>query len=264
MPNRNGKLRSYRGPATAFAYLLAAGVFVTYALLKRSWTIRNGEPSQYTIEILNPAAIQIFAWAGFIAFGTLLVLCLVSLKTKWIRWPAVGIAIALLMYPISIVCHAVNNLGPWTTHGSLVADDGATYVFCDSSFLQGRSWPSPKGPVRASTNQSIGFWLTPTAIHREAGLRLSGLMDRPMNMASFISRMAICLAFATTIVATLLTNLHPVRHTDMVISNQFHHLFAFRLATHPTRLTSNAPVTESTSALNIVRILMTTGRQKLF
>ena len=138
MPNRNGKLRSYRGPATAFAYLLAAGVFVTYALLKRSWTIRNGEPSQYTIEILNPAAIQIFAWAGFIAFWTLLVLCLVSFKTKWIRWPAIGITIALLMYPISIVCHAVNNLGPWTTHGSLVADDGATYVFCDSSFLQGQ------------------------------------------------------------------------------------------------------------------------------
>lgn len=138
MVNRDKQRRSHREAATAFAYFVAGCVFIAYAILERSRAIYDVESRLYAVEILNPATIQIYAWAAFILFWTLLLLCFVSFKTNWVRWPAIGITIAFLMYPTSIVYHAVNNLGPWTTHGSLVADDGATYVFCDSSFLQGQ------------------------------------------------------------------------------------------------------------------------------
>lgn len=134
MSNRN----KFRQATTVLAYLIAAAIFIGYGTLEISRNICDGDFNLVEIEILNPVTANIFAWSASSAFLLLLVLCCVSFKTKWFCWPEIGIAIGLVMYPCSIIWQAVSNLGPWITYGQVVVDDGKTFVFCDSCFLQGQ------------------------------------------------------------------------------------------------------------------------------
>ena len=137
MGNQNEQVRARRLFPTVLVYFIATALFLAYGFVKRS-RVHYDDFVLAEIEILHPATMHALQWSLLVAFWLLLLLSLVSFKTKWLRWPVFGIVIAVGLYPCSLVGHTVNNLGPWTIHGQVVTDGGKTFVFCDSSFLQGQ------------------------------------------------------------------------------------------------------------------------------
>jgi len=123
---------------SALAYLFPIVLFVFYALIKVSNGTRDGEFNLVSIEILNPLIYSIANWG---TFSTWLMLLLASILSCWKRSlprPGLGLLICLLFCPFCVICHSMNNLGPWTTYGRVLSEDGNEYVFCDSSLLQGQ------------------------------------------------------------------------------------------------------------------------------
>ena len=124
---------------TVLAYSAAIALFLLYGNLEISRSIYDDEFNLTSIESLDPLVQNLVGWSAFGAFLLLLVISSVSFKTNWPRWPAIGLLIGLALYPYCVLEHIFKNLAPWTTHGQITTDDGTTFVFCDSSFLQGQT-----------------------------------------------------------------------------------------------------------------------------
>ena len=124
---------------TVLAYSGAIALFLLYSNLEVSRSIYDDEFDLTSIECLNPLIRHLVGWSAFGACLLLLVISSVSFKTNWLRWPAIGLLIGFSLYPYCVLRHTFRNLAPWTTHGEISTDDGKTYVFCDSSFLQGQT-----------------------------------------------------------------------------------------------------------------------------
>jgi hypothetical protein len=127
---------TFRGTLTMVVYGLTIAIFVIYAQLEVS---RDGVFNIATIEILNPQISNVVSGTAFAACVVVLCLSAVSFKTRWLRLPGLGLAMGLLLYPCCVFWHMFGNFGSWTTHGEIRTDDGTTFVFCDSSFLQGQT-----------------------------------------------------------------------------------------------------------------------------
>ena len=123
---------------TVLAYGLAIGMLVLYSRLAMSRSEYDAEFNLVRIERVNPAVASGIGWLALAAAVVLLVLSLISLRRPVIRWPALGLLIAVILYPVSVAVHTFRNLAPWTVHGKVTGTDAAEYVFCDSSFLQGQ------------------------------------------------------------------------------------------------------------------------------
>jgi hypothetical protein len=124
---------------SVFIYSAAIVLFVLYGNLEVSRSIYDDDFNLTSIERLNPLIRHLVGWSAFGACLLLLVTSSVSFTTKWLRWPAMGLLIGFAIYPYCVLRHTFNNLAPWTTHGEITTDDGKTFVFCDSSFLQGQT-----------------------------------------------------------------------------------------------------------------------------
>lgn len=124
---------------TVLAYSAAIALFLLYSNLEVSRSIYDDDFNLTSIERLNPLFRNLVGWSAFGACLLLLVISSVSFKTYWLRWPAIGLLIGFAFYPYCVLRHTFKNLAPWTTHGEITTDDGTTFVFCDSSFLQGQT-----------------------------------------------------------------------------------------------------------------------------
>lgn len=124
---------------TTLVYCATASLFLFYGSLETSRTICDGDFILTSIELLNPSIRSFIRWSAFGACLTLLVISCVSFKTRWLRWPGIGLLIGLILYPCCLIWHTVKNVAEWTTHGEVTTDDGRTFVFCNSSFMMGQT-----------------------------------------------------------------------------------------------------------------------------
>ncbi|MHC4177484.1 MAG: hypothetical protein ACYSWU_08255 [Planctomycetota bacterium] len=124
---------------TMFAYGVTLLLFVFYANFETSHGQYDTDFNLVKIERINPAISSLIGWGALAVAVALLVLASVSFQRSWLRWPGIGLLIAFAVYPLSVLCHTVGNLAPWTIHGQVQAENGTKYVFCDSSFLQGQT-----------------------------------------------------------------------------------------------------------------------------
>jgi hypothetical protein len=123
---------------TVLAYGGAVLLFLLYGNFEVSRSIYDDDARFSFLERLNPWGRELVVWSAFGACLLLLAFASVSFRTKWLRWPVLGLLIGFVLYPYCVIAHVVSNLGPWTTHGEITTEDGRTFVFCDSSFLQGQ------------------------------------------------------------------------------------------------------------------------------
>lgn len=148
-------------------YCLFMLLLVGWSQLPNSWeTHRAFSSNDYTthdtITILSPV-VMYTSFYGLAGGAVLLfVMGIVSFRRHWLRYPVFALLLAICAFPMAVLFHAVINLDSWTTHGRITTDDGATYVFCDSSFLQGQlmalthveseSWWGSRYKVLGTTN----------------------------------------------------------------------------------------------------------------
>ena len=138
MENSEAKLKRH-WLWSVLAYSAIIALFLLYGNLEISRSIYDDDFNLTSIERLNPLVRNLVGWSAFGACLLLLLISSVSFKTNWLRWPAIGLLIGFALYPYCVLQHTFKNLAPWTTHGQISADDGTTFVFCDSSFLQGQT-----------------------------------------------------------------------------------------------------------------------------
>lgn len=139
MEDQDSTPTKYHWMWSVLAYSSAAALFLVYANLEGSRSAHDGDFKLTTIERLHPAITNRIGWLAFGACMILLAISAVSFKTRWLRRPAIGLAIGLIFYPFCVLLHTVKNLPTWTIHGQVATDDGTTFVFCDCSFLQGQT-----------------------------------------------------------------------------------------------------------------------------
>lgn len=123
---------------TLIVYGAVLAVLFAYANFATTWDSWGRSDGPSTIGIVRPrvvAAVDWFMLGMVIALG---LVSIVSFKRRLLRWPVVGLLICLL-YPYSLLSRVFSNLAPWTTHAEVTLSDGATYVFLDTSFLQGQT-----------------------------------------------------------------------------------------------------------------------------
>ncbi len=94
--------------------------------------------SQNTITILSPLVSNALLWGSIAAAACLLLLSTRSKKWPRIKFPIAALLIAIVAFPCAGITHAIFNIAPWTLHGRVTDSAGQSYVFCDSSFLQGQ------------------------------------------------------------------------------------------------------------------------------
>jgi hypothetical protein len=128
----------HRWRCTLLIYSTAIALCLLYANLKVSRATYADDFKLASIESLNPVIRHVVGWSTFGVCLFVLVISAVSFSTNWLRWPALGLLIGFVLYPYCVLRYAVMNLAPWTMHGEVTTDDGKTFVFCDSSFLQGQ------------------------------------------------------------------------------------------------------------------------------
>ncbi len=114
-----------------------------WALVPVSWATRRpyieGKMfSHDTITILSPFVSSILSWGSITVAACLLILSIRSKRWPRIEFPIVALLIAVVAFPCAGIAHIFSNLAPWTLHGRVTDSDGESYVFCDSSFLQGQ------------------------------------------------------------------------------------------------------------------------------
>ena len=124
-------------------YAVAVAVFATWALLPTSWATErpyvSGEMFHYdSITILAPFVSSALFYASAVMAGILLILALLAYRWPVVRFPVVALLLAIAAFPYAGLHHTFSNLGPWTMHGRVSDSAGNSYVFCDSSFLQGQ------------------------------------------------------------------------------------------------------------------------------
>lgn len=120
---------------TAVVYFACVVPLVMYAFFKTSWS----RADLTFVEMINPGIVAASGWTVLVVCISISVVGLIALKTGWLRYPWMGVLLGVVGGPVSIFCHTITNLAPWTTHGRVQGQDGAVYVFCDSSFLQGQT-----------------------------------------------------------------------------------------------------------------------------
>lgn len=120
-------------------------LFATWAFLPTSWKTETYRPyaageifSYDTITIIAPFVTKILLWASVIVAACLLILSVLAYKWPVIRFPSVARLFAIVIFPCAGLTHTFLNLGPWTIYGRVTDSAGQSYVFCDSSFLQGQ------------------------------------------------------------------------------------------------------------------------------
>jgi hypothetical protein len=123
---------------TIIVYSATALLFLFYGSLETSRRVLDELHVLTSIELLNPPIRSFIRWSAFGACLTLLVISCASFKTRWLRWPGIGLLIGLILYPCCLIWHTVKNVAEWTTHGEVTTDDGKTFVFCNSSFMMGQ------------------------------------------------------------------------------------------------------------------------------
>lgn len=125
---------------TILLYVAVVALFATTALLPPDWYARSasGEFEYESITILAPwIRTTLFRVSAAVALG-LLVAGLMHRRWPTIRYPTIGLILAIVAFPIAAFYFWAGGWGQWTTYGRVTDDDGRTYVFCDSSFLQGQ------------------------------------------------------------------------------------------------------------------------------
>jgi len=121
------------------AYTLALSSFVGIASLPFLETVLHNEQHDIVrITVPDPGiqpAMAVYAIVGALALlgtGIVFILCRRS------AFGAIAIVIALSGYCGSRIIAFMVNLSPWTTQAEVLAPDGHTYYFMDSSFWQGQ------------------------------------------------------------------------------------------------------------------------------
>lgn len=121
---------------TGFVYFAAIGLFVTYGRLSVTRSIYDNHGTLTSIELINPFIQQFVGWSALVVAIWIL---LAVYRGGWLRWRSIGLLIGIGLYPYCVLRHAATNLAPWTYYGTIATDDGRTFHFCESSFLQGQT-----------------------------------------------------------------------------------------------------------------------------
>lgn len=119
----------------------ALTVFITLPLLRNDWTeYRHDDKEQVCID-----TIAVNHWYGIhhhIAFFTAVLLFLIAAASLWVKNIPFRLAFVLMpvgVYPICFVAAFTQNLAPWTVYGGVEEENGASYFFLESGFLQGQT-----------------------------------------------------------------------------------------------------------------------------
>lgn len=91
-----------------------------------------------SITVLAPFVSRWLFYASATTSGVLLIFGFLSFRWRAIRFPAIAFVLAVFAFPCAGINHLVSNLGPWTMCDRVEDEEGNSYVFCDSSFLQGQ------------------------------------------------------------------------------------------------------------------------------
>ena len=143
-------------------YCVAIAIMIAWALIPLSWETKPPATTYDTISVLSPLVSGALFWSAVAAAGSLLILGDLSFGRRILWQPAIPLLIVFVGFPIAGFIHWGNNLGPWTLHGRVTSPNGETYLFCDSSFLQGQrmalarveaeSWAYTRLEVLGNTN----------------------------------------------------------------------------------------------------------------
>ena len=95
MGNQNELVRARRLVPTVLVYFIATALFLAYGFVKRS-RAHYDDFVLNEIEIFNPATMHAFEWLLLVAFWMLLLLSLVSFKTKWLCWPVFSLRFSII------------------------------------------------------------------------------------------------------------------------------------------------------------------------
>lgn len=120
-------------------YAITATAFLIFAGFEVSQHDDSPDYKLVTIEIVHPQVVSVIDWGVLAIAFVVAILSLVSIRRRILPWPMLGLLIAFLLFPGCFLFHVGRNLAQWTTHGEVRRGDGTTFVFCDSSFLQGQT-----------------------------------------------------------------------------------------------------------------------------
>lgn len=117
----------------------AIGLFAICAIVPTSWTARGIAGELATITVLQPRIGTVLRWLPVVTALSLLTASGVGIWRPIVRYPVAAFLLGVFGLPVACLLHSVGNLAPWTMHGRATTADGVSYVFCNSSFLQGRT-----------------------------------------------------------------------------------------------------------------------------
>ena len=134
---------------TLVIYMLAASLFLGLASLRLSRATRDESWAWNEVTILHPA-IGFTLWWSSVAVAVILMLASAySIRRTLLRYPFIGLLLAIVMYPCCSFYFALKNAGSWTVHDCLTAEDGKRYAFLNTSFLQAQMMViAREGPSR--------------------------------------------------------------------------------------------------------------------
>jgi hypothetical protein len=122
-----------------WVYVSMMALFSLYAIAPESSDSRDANFNLQEVSITHTYLNQSLSWLVFLTAIGLFSVCAFSISGIKLRWPIIGILIALIFYPCCWMYHVLSNLGPWTKHGTVTLEDVTQYAFLDSSFLQGQT-----------------------------------------------------------------------------------------------------------------------------
>lgn len=117
------------------ALFLAA--FAVHVLMPASEeTYENGEISR--VFLLRAWVVSAIQWGPLVLGAALIGCAILGFIRRRIALPIVAVVVPFLLVPVALVWRLMAWGGDWTAHDRLTGPDEATYVFLDTSFLQGQ------------------------------------------------------------------------------------------------------------------------------
>ncbi len=127
---------------TAVAVGFAVVTWALIAFLPWSWVVYAAPDAELrhqlvSVTVLRPEVCEAMNIAGLGCFITLVVLAISNAIRRDTNRAAVAVGVAVLG-PVAAVVSFVREPAPWRIYGEARAEDGTTYCFAESSFLQGQ------------------------------------------------------------------------------------------------------------------------------
>jgi hypothetical protein len=119
-------------------YAVAVLLFVSWSYIPSSGDISNFH-GVGSIVLVAPWIAESVFWISLILAFVLFILAVLAYAYETIRFPVIALLLAVVGFPYAAIHNVVSSLGSWTLHSRIQTENKETYIFCDSSFLQGQT-----------------------------------------------------------------------------------------------------------------------------